>query len=693
VALRTANIFSYLSQRLTRVVLLFLNAFKASFNITAIGQISGRILAFWLIAALVSLPVTPAMADLRSAPVWYDQNAVTTTPDWHYRVPINVPAGAAINATIKVDVDFTTLMTTLGISGAFDVNSPRIVRSNGTLSTRQEFTDTVYAGATDAVGNAKGEVRFLLEDTGAVTYYLYFDITQNGTKPVNPQVPINGNFEFVGTATPPGWTTSSKVNAAFDTQIRASESLAITTDGATLNNPFTTDGTPKTGAQSYLLGARTNNEPVSNKNATLLDRAIIVPAGAAAGNLVVRWRPEGWDSDINGGANGFDHFKVSVVTSGGIVTQIVGPTAGNYATNPFAPTYGTAAITATTPGYGAYNSWDMGTNGTPHAQGMTVGYNTQPWWTISYSLAAFAGQTVTLRFETGHVLTYRSWASIDDIEWSVVTASLGSPQSFGVNITSPAPSSTYVPGQAIPITVQVDANPTAGTNPVTVAIVDSSGAIIVSGFILYNDGTHGDVTAGDAIWSNNNSIPAQPAPTIPLSSANGSGYQLRVYGKDASTSIIGAQNGLVRGPGTGAAAEIQSNYWNIDDQLFTVAGASISLAKTSAVLSDPTNGLTNPKAIPGAIVRYCITVANAGPVAATSVAITDPLPASITYTAGTMKSGASCATATTVEDDDNSGADEGDPVGASFTATILTIVQTSLATSGVIALIFDATVN
>jgi hypothetical protein len=78
VALRTSNIFSYSSRRLTCVVLLFLNAFKASFNITAIGQISGRILVFWLIAALVSLPVTPAMADLRSAPVWYDQNAVTT---------------------------------------------------------------------------------------------------------------------------------------------------------------------------------------------------------------------------------------------------------------------------------------------------------------------------------------------------------------------------------------------------------------------------------------------------------------------------------------------------------------------------------------------------------------------------------------------------------------------------------------
>jgi uncharacterized repeat protein (TIGR01451 family) len=658
-------------------------------------RLSGRFLALWLIAAIILLPMTPAQADLRSAPVWYDQNAVTTTPDWHYRVPINLAVGAAANATIKVDVDFAALMASLGISGTFDVNSPRVVRSTGALATRQEYTDTVYAGATDITGNARGEVRFLLEDTGAVTYYLYFDIIENIAKPANPQVPINGNFEFgaVGTATPPGWTTSSKVNAAFDTQIRSNESPSITTNGATLNNPFTTDGTPKTGGQSYLIGARTNNEAVTNSNATRLDRAIAVPPGTAAGNLVVRWRPEGWDSNVNGGASGFDQFKISIITAAGVVTQIVGPTAGNYATNPFSPAYGTAAITATAPGYGAYNSWDIGTNTTSRSQGMTVAYNAQPWWTINYSLAAFAGQTVTLRIETGHVMSYRSWASVDDVEWSVVTATLGSPQGFGVNIISPVPSGSYTPGQAIPITVQVDANLTGSINPITAAIVDASGAVIASGFILYNDGTHGDVTAGDAVWSNNNSIPAQPAPTVPVSAGDAIGYVLRVYGKDASTSTIGAQNGLVRGPGIAVAAEIQANYWNIDEQIFSVAGARISVSKTMQVLNDPTSDIANPKAIPGAVLRYCILATNAGPATATSVSIVDPLPSFVTYSAGTMKSGADCATAATVEDDDNIGADESDPVGASVTATTITILQASLATGGVIALIFDAIIN
>ena len=654
----------------------------------------GRVLILWLAMLLALVPLAqPLRADLRTAPSWYDQNTVTTAPDWHYRVAINVPS-APVNSTVKLDVDFATLLATMGVSGTFDVNSPRVVRSTGALSTNQEYTDTVYAGATDAIGNARGEIRFILQDAGAVTYYLYFDVTQNGAKPANPQTVINGNFEFgaVGAATPPGWTTSSKVNAAYDTQIRGSESPSITTDGATLNNPFTTDGTPRTGTQSYLIGSRTNNEPGTNKNATLLDRNITVPSGTP-GNLTVRWRPEGWDSDTNGGTNGFDHFKVSIITAGGVVTQIIGPAAGNYATNPFAPSFGTTAITAVAPGYGAYNSFDMGTNAV-HTQGMTVAYNASPWWTINYALTAFAGQTVTIRIETGHVTQFRTWASVDDIEWSVVTATLGSPQGFGINIVAPAASGNYVPGQAIPVTVQVDANPTAATDPMTVQLFDPTGTLAAGGpYILYNDGTHGDVTAGDSIWSNDNSVPAQPAPTVPLSATNSVGWTLRAYGKDATTSTIAAQNGLIRGPGTGAATETQANFWNIDEILFNVQTAAISFVKTNSIISDPINLATKPKFIPGATVRYCLLVTNAGPAAANAIIVSDTVPANVTFTPGSMKSGTTCAGAATVEDDNNTGADESDPYGASFATGSLIAITASLANGASMALTFDAVVN
>ena len=42
------------------------------------------------------------------------------------------------------------------------------------------------------------------------------------------------------------------------------------------------------------------------------------------------------------------------------------------------------------------------------------------------------------------------------------------------------------------------------------------------------------------------------------------------------------------------------------------SNATLSLSKTSQVVSDPLNGATNPFAIPGAIVRYTIAVANTG---------------------------------------------------------------------------------
>ena len=643
--------------------------------------------------ALLILGLRPALADLRSAPTWYDSNAVTTTPDWHYRVPINVPAGATVNSTVKVDVDFTSLLSTMGVSGTFDVNSPRVVRSTGALSTIQQFTDTVYAGATDAAGNARGEVRFILQDAGAVTYYLYFDITQNGSKPANPQTPINGNFEFgaTGTATPTGWASSSKVNAAFDTQIVNGSNVAVNSDGAPINNNFNTNGSPNTGLQSYLIGARTNNEPVNNKNATQLNKTITVPA-TTPGNLTVRWKIQGYDSDVNGGVSGFDHFKVSIITGGGVVTQIIGPAAANYVTRPFTSAYGTSQITATTYGYGAYNSWDMGTD-TIHDLGMTVPYTGEPWWTYSHSLAAFAGQTVTIRIETGHVTLYRSWALVDDIEWSVVNATLGTPQAFGINITLPAAGGPYVPGRAVSTTVQVNANPTAAVDRMTVAFFTPAGVAIGGTFKLFNDGTHGDATAGDAIWSNNNSVPADPAPTVPLSATNGNNYILRAYGKDGSSSTIGAQNGLIRGPGTGAAAETQANFWNIDEILFNVQTAAITLTKTDTIISDPVNGTTNPKYIPGARLRYCILASNTGPLAASTLVMTDTLPVTTTFVTGTIRSGTSCAGAATVEDDNNAGADESDPVGASYSAGTIIAILSSLASATGMAVTFEATVN
>jgi len=77
--------------------------------------------------------------------------------------------------------------------------------------------------------------------------------------------------------------------------------------------------------------------------------------------------------------------------------------------------------------------------------------------------------------------------------------------------------------------------------------------------------------------------------------------------------------------------------------------AVLIIEKTSTIISDPINGTTNPKAIPGAIIEYAITVRNAGTrnVDASSIIITDIMPpdmafavtSPVTFTNGTTTSG------------------------------------------------------
>ncbi|HYJ84357.1 MAG TPA: hypothetical protein VEW26_16105 [Allosphingosinicella sp.] len=65
---------------------------------------------------------------------------------------------------------------------------------------------------------------------------------------------------------------------------------------------------------------------------------------------------------------------------------------------------------------------------------------------------------------------------------------------------------------------------------------------------------------------------------------------------------------------------------------YVILAASLTATKTSRVISDPFNGTTNPKMIPGAVVEYCIAVANAsGSATADGVTISDDVPDETTY--------------------------------------------------------------
>lgn len=63
-----------------------------------------------------------------------------------------------------------------------------------------------------------------------------------------------------------------------------------------------------------------------------------------------------------------------------------------------------------------------------------------------------------------------------------------------------------------------------------------------------------------------------------------------------------------------------------DNGAIQVTSAVLGITKTAAVVWDPINFLVDPKAIPGAVIEYTITVTNTGSIQATAVAITDTLP-------------------------------------------------------------------
>ncbi len=71
------------------------------------------------------------------------------------------------------------------------------------------------------------------------------------------------------------------------------------------------------------------------------------------------------------------------------------------------------------------------------------------------------------------------------------------------------------------------------------------------------------------------------------------------------------------------------DFWHIDDVCFAQNPDPIlQVTKVSSVLTDPVNGATNPKAIPGAVIQYTISVSNQGigTVDADSLQVSDPLP-------------------------------------------------------------------
>lgn len=149
---------------------------------------------------------------------------------------------------------------------------------------------------------------------------------------------------------------------------------------------------------------------------------------------------------------------------------------------------------------------------------------------------------------------------------------------------------------------------------------------------------------------------------------------------------------IIYGNHTTAPADPDGQAIAINDFTFCNPQTTLSVTKLSSVVSDAVSG-TNPKAVPGAIVRYCVLVSNSGSATSSNVVATDSIPANLTFIPGSMFSGTSCAAASTAEDDDNSGGDETDPFGMDFTGNVVTGRAATLGPAASFAMVFNATVD
>ena len=120
------------------------------------------------------------------------------------------------------------------------------------------------------------------------------------------------------------------------------------------------------------------------------------------------------------------------------------------------------------------------------------------------------------------------------------------------------------------------------------------------------------------------------------------------------------------------------------DNDYTVLAAALTATKTDTVVSDPIDGTTNPKRIPGAVVQYCIAVTNAaGGAAASNVSISDTLPAQTTFVANSIKVNATVSGGTCT----------GGSAGGSFAGGVVSGTLGNIAAGSSSGLSFQVTIN
>lgn len=225
--------------------------------------------------------------------------------------------------------------------------------------------------------------------------------------------------------------------------------------------------------------------------------------------------------------------------------------------------------------------------------------------TLTLTVANAAGANTMTIWPNGNGGTTGGVPNNSRVELNTTTViNVNSVLTYNAAFNGGATQTTFYPGASVFVRAQIsDPFGSFDISSARITIIDPANVTQVNNQLMTAQGapaTCNSISAATCIFQFQYNVPASPAL---------GGWTIRVTGNEGV-------EGTVSDLGVG-------NFTVVIPQ------PSLTMLKTSTVLSDPVNNTTNPKRIPLAVIRYDITVTNTGPgtVDTGTLTITDPVPA------------------------------------------------------------------
>jgi hypothetical protein len=297
-------------------------------------------------------------------------------------------------------------------------------------------------------------------------------------------------------------------------------------------------------------------------------------------------------------------------------------------------------------------------SGTTTAGGVSANTDIANTATLNYSIAGTGQPAVT-----SNTVTFK----VDNKVNVIVTEVGGAPTNVAPNATGQVTTFLITNAGNSPMDFQLAANGAIATVTLSATLFTDSN--ITAGFdalacqaFAETNGTAGYQGGADVNQAIRNLSPVAPGNTMTVyvvcnipsnataTNGNNALVSLTATTSNVNTCVLPAGTGcvttvatagadnpaavdIVFGDAAGSDDAITNGQHSARD-VYQVAAAQISVSKTATPICDPFNGATAPKSIPGAYVRYEITISNAvGAASATLTDITDALNANVAFDA------------------------------------------------------------